>query len=100
MGGRLLGLDEARAFLEKNGPIYPGEDQWAAVTRADGGRDWVQVGNKIHPVGKSSVDDSPNGYPPWGDDASTSPPYRRSLLWVSATEPQRAKPAWSLTWKD
>ena len=77
-----------------------GEDQWAAVTRADGGRDWVQVGNKIHLVGKSHVDDSPNGYPPWGDDASTSPPYRRSVLWMSAAEPQWAIPVWSLTWKD
>ena len=81
MGGELLGLDEARAFLDKNGPIYPGEDQWAAVIRAGGVRDWVQVGNKIHHTGKSHRDEQ-GGYPSWGDNASGNPTWSRSVLWL------------------
>ncbi|CAE7693784.1 unnamed protein product, partial [Symbiodinium pilosum] len=107
-GGRLLGLREAQDFLDKNGAIYPGEDQWAAVTRPDGslgGRDWVQVGNKIHYVGKSHVDDQGN-YPRWGDDTSKNPPYRSSILWIraddsdaSASVPEWSKQGTSFTWR-
>lgn len=80
MGGRLLLLSEARSFL-KSGPLSPGDDQWVAVIRQDGGKDWVQVGDKHHPVGKSHVDQG-SGYPRWGDDASGNPPYARTLLWI------------------
>ena len=102
LGGRLLLLSEARAFLKgMKGPLTPGEDQWVAVIRKDGGKDWVQVGDKHHPVGKSHVDEG-SGYPKWGDDASGNPPYARSLLWIPMglvpVEASWVKPE-SMMWK-
>lgn len=106
-GGRLLELEEGREFLKHHGPICPGEDQWVAVERKDGrhgGRDWLQVGNKIHPVGKSHCDQC-GGYPKWGDDVSGNPPFARTLLWMASEGESTAKPGpvWqkegcSLTW--
>ena len=64
MGGRLLTLEEAIAFMGGR-PLYPGEDQWCAVQ----GRDWVQVGDSPHRPGTSHLRDF-SFYPPWGDDAN------------------------------
>ncbi|CAK9017699.1 unnamed protein product [Durusdinium trenchii] len=106
-GGRLLDLKEARSFLGDHGPLWPGEDQWVAVTRSDGTawRDWLQVGNKIHHLGKSHVDEC-GGYPHWGDDSSGNPPHARSVLWIEDLDPEDTKkgPIWqkqscSLTWE-
>eukprot|EP00931_Biecheleriopsis_adriatica_P003001 TRINITY_DN10421_c0_g3_i2.p1 TRINITY_DN10421_c0_g3~~TRINITY_DN10421_c0_g3_i2.p1 ORF type:complete len:822 (+),score=142.96 TRINITY_DN10421_c0_g3_i2:55-2520(+) len=66
MGGRLLTLQEARTLMNGKA-LYPGEDQWCAVQ----GRDWVQVGDKIHHPGKSHNVDC-GGYPPWGDDKNNN----------------------------
>ena len=106
--GRLLTVEEAKSFLKKRGSaIYPGEDQWVAVIRKDGGKDWVQVGDKHHPVGKSHVDEG-SGYPKWGDDSSGNPPFSRSVMWLPTANPasftsvSSPKPQWkhgkSLTW--
>ena len=69
MGGRLLSLDEARAFLEGR-PLFPGDDQWCAVGD-NRNRDWVQVGSRHHHPGKSHNVDCGH-YPPWGDDANNT----------------------------
>ena len=121
-GGRLLLLHEARAFLKKEGALSPGSDQWVAVIREDGSKDWVQVGDKVHHVGKSHVDEG-SGYPKWGDDPSAHPPFTRILLWISnglvsvetkwikadsffwkekgeTCEAMWVKPGRSLTWSD
>jgi len=66
-GGRLLSLEEARAFMNSKA-LLPGEDQWCAVVGADGDRDWVQVGSSYHHAGKSHVQDC-HHYPPWGNQA-------------------------------
>jgi len=66
-GGRLLTLSEARDLMS-GFAIRPGEDSWAAVTLPDEcgwHRDWIQVGDKWHLVGKSHVKN--HGYPDWGD---------------------------------
>jgi len=66
-GGRLLTLSEARDLMS-GFAIRPGEDSWAAVTLPDEcgwHRDWIQVGDKCHLVGKSHVKN--HGYPDWGD---------------------------------
>jgi len=57
-------LKEAQDFLEKNGVLFPEEDQWAAVIDDKGEKDWVQLGNKCHTIGRSHSD---FGYPGWGD---------------------------------
>uniref|UniRef100_A0A7S0VEV8 Uncharacterized protein n=1 Tax=Hemiselmis tepida TaxID=464990 RepID=A0A7S0VEV8_9CRYP len=65
MGGRLLTLDEARAFIGGRA-LYSGEDTWVAVEP----RDWMQVGdNPPHHPGKSHNMEC-GGYPVWGDDAT------------------------------
>ena len=80
--GRLVTLEEARSFLKNRGSsLYPGEDQWAACVRKDGSKDWVQVGDLVHHVGKSHVDEG-SGYPKWGDDASGNPGFARSVMWL------------------
>lgn len=103
--GRLLSVEEAKSFLQKRGSaLYPGDDQWVAVIRQDGGKDWVQVGDKHHPVGKSHVDEG-SGYPWWGDDSSGNPPFSRSVLWLpGAVDCLPPKPQWSkrghgFTWR-
>lgn len=100
-------MEEAKSFLKKRGKaLYPGEDQWAACIRKDGGKDWIQVGDTRHPVRKSHVDEG-SGYPPWGDDSSGNPPFSRSVMWFPTTSPKSfaassRKPQWkhgkSLTW--
>jgi len=69
---KMLTLDEARDLIKKNGKqaFFPGEDQWAAVVRSDGEKDWVQLGDKHHHPGKSHVDDC-GEYPQWGDKLET-----------------------------
>lgn len=104
--GRLLAVEEAKSFLRKRGSaLYPGEDQWVAVIRQDGGKDWVQVGDKHHPVGKSHVDEG-SGYPWWGDDSSVNPPFTRSVLWLAGADlpilppkPQWSKHGHGFTWR-
>jgi hypothetical protein len=88
-GGRLLTLSEARDLMS-GFAIRPGEDSWAAVTLPDEcgwHRDWIQVGDKFHLVGKSHVKN--HGYPDWGDSegadregANMYPP----ILYRSLTE--------------
>lgn len=51
-GGRLPSLEEAKGFM-RGVPLYPNEDQWAAV----GGNEWVQVGSKDHEPGTAHVKD-------------------------------------------
>lgn len=64
-------LDEAQDLIKKNGnkAFFPGEDEWAAVVRSDGKKDWVQLGDRLHRPGKSHVDGF--GYPHWGDKLDT-----------------------------
>jgi len=80
-GGRLLTLEEARAHMAGRA-LYPGEDQWCAVE----GRDWVQVGDRTHPPGRSHVQDC-HHYPPWGDDSANrtygNPTWNYVLLYTT-----------------
>ena len=107
--GRLVTLEEAQSFLKnRGGSLYPGEDQWAACVRQDGSKDWIQVGNLVHHVGKSHVNEQ-GGYPQWGDDASGNPSFARSVMWLpsgtgSISVSTKPKPQWykygkSFTWK-
>lgn len=91
MGGRLLTLEEARAFLAGQ-PLYSGDDQWCAVG-ADGNRDWVQVGSRHHHPGKSHNIDC-HQYPPWGDDANNqtygTPSWNYVVLYKKLSEKSKA----------
>jgi len=51
MGGRLMTLREAQAFVKKKGPLFPKEDEWAAVMCDNGEHEWVQLGDKSHEQG-------------------------------------------------
>eukprot|EP00435_Cladocopium_sp_Y103_P003511 s2274_g1.t1 len=55
MGGRLMTLREAQSFVKTRGPIFPKEDQWAAVLCENGEADWVQLGDKCHEQGTSQL---------------------------------------------
>jgi len=92
MGGRLMTLEEARELL-KSGPLYAGQDQWAAVTGAGGAKDWVQIGDKHHHPGKSHCVDCGH-YPPWGDQADDqaygNPTWNYVALWKMPDKPQGA----------
>ena len=98
MGGRLLTLEEARAFLAGQ-PLYSGDDQWCAVG-ADGNRDWVQVGSRHHHPGKSHNIDC-HQYPPWGDDANNqtygTPSWNYVVLYKKLGEKNKAPMRWEPT---
>lgn len=55
MGGRLMTLREAQSFVKTHRPIFPKEDQWAAVLCENGEADWVQLGDKSHEQGTSQL---------------------------------------------
>lgn len=81
-GGRLLSFEEAKKFLRKHGPIYPGENHWAAVGKQkDRKRDFVQIGDQSHSAGKSQVRDFKQ-FPWWGDSDSGKIPWMNVVLWT------------------
>lgn len=93
-GGRLLSFEEAKKFLRKHGPIYPGENHWAAVGKQkDRKRDFVQIEDQNHSAGKSQVRDFKQ-FPWWGDSASGKIPWMNVVLW---TEMRWGKAAPGLT---
>lgn len=76
--GSLLTLDEAKRLLEKKGALFPGEDQWAAIQ----GKDWIQVGDGCHPVGKLHSEFGPPG---WGPEIGVYS-WRNVFLWKETNE--------------
>ena len=81
MGGRLATIQEIRDYINKNGALAPGQDQWVAVTN-DGARDWAQIGNIVHVPGKSHIKDVMY-YPAWGDNISIPTPVANYVFWMA-----------------
>ena len=79
-GGRLATIQEIRDYINKNGAVAPGQDQWVAVTN-DGARDWAQIGNTVHVPGKSHIKDV-KYYPAWGDNISIPTPVANYVFWM------------------
>ena len=83
-GGRLATLKEARSYLKTfpNGRIYTKQVQWAAVSRSDGGKDWMQTSNAYSQPGTSWFEKN-GSYPNWG---ATGGKYGRvMLMWFPST---------------
>eukprot|EP01001_Neometanema_parovale_P012714 NODE_9028_length_667_cov_40.040441_g8765_i0.p1 GENE.NODE_9028_length_667_cov_40.040441_g8765_i0~~NODE_9028_length_667_cov_40.040441_g8765_i0.p1 ORF type:complete len:158 (+),score=38.98 NODE_9028_length_667_cov_40.040441_g8765_i0:53-526(+) len=54
LGMRLPTTAEAQQFLaNKPYPAAKGKDKWVPTVSATGSKDWVQVGNRPHPAGRS-----------------------------------------------
>ncbi|CAK9000769.1 Hypothetical protein SCF082_LOCUS6638 [Durusdinium trenchii] len=83
--GRLLSLEEAKEFLQKHGPIFPSENQWAAVgSSIDRKRDFVQIGDQSHSAGMSHVRDFKQ-FPWWGDCDHGRIPWMKVVLWTQVS---------------
>ena len=82
MGGRLATIQEIRDYINKNGALAPGQDQWVAVTN-DGARDWAQIGNTVHKPGISHIKDV-KYYPAWGDNISIPTPVANYVFWMAS----------------
>lgn len=93
-GARLLSLAEARTLV-RTGPLFPGEDAWAAVTDGDGGKDFVQLGSR-HPPGTSHVKDM-GAYPGWGDTLVGYEPRFVLYTMIGQNVVAEVRPA-ALTW--
>jgi len=70
-GGEMVSVEELQKFLCGKA-IMEGDDQWVACLNEKGERDWVQIGEKHHPAGRSHRAQG-WGYPEWGDKLEDCP---------------------------